>query len=228
VRSFAAGTLPSRLGSSIGYTPMPIHQLVHRAVRRARAISGIGLSRNFRQLEAAVILLPPDRVQNAIRRWQLEILRRHGRCPGIDAPPHVTLKLGFKCLDAHAIANDIAEIATRSEPVVLHLRQLGRFDEGILYLDVGESTPFELLREFTLRTLESRHGIKPRPIEISGFHPHLTLVRDLSDNQLRVELERFTEISMEFHCIADKIGLLVDIDGRWINFASFSLGSNGA
>jgi 2'-5' RNA ligase len=199
---------------------MPIRGLLYGGLKLARSITGIGRRNNFRLLEVAIVLLLPDDVHHQIHRLQLELLRRRGLSPSLCAPPHITLKLGFKCQDVEAVASYLAELAARMPALPLSLKNFRHFDEGIIFIDVEVNPALEQLRQNLLQDLAQHYGVEPRPIEQSGYHFHVTLSYGLPRRVFNAELARFGNMSQRFDCTGERLALLVNVGDHWITYKS--------
>jgi 2'-5' RNA ligase len=202
---------------------MSIKGIIYGAVRHARSITGIGRQNNYKNLEAAIVLLLPDGVQNELQRWQLDTLRRHGLNPGLSAPPHITLKLGFKYEDINAIADNMAELAGQIAPLPVLLKDFMHFDEGIIFLDVAPDEALERCRQSVVQMVSQRHGVQPRPIELAGFRSHVTLTYGLPKQRFEQERERFAALPVRFACVLDRMALLIRVDDHWVTYRSCQL-----
>lgn len=204
---------------------MSLKGAVYDALTRVRAATGIGRHRNYGQMEVAVVLLLPPEVDNLVRALQFGILGRLGRCPGIDAPPHVTLKMGFKSSNLTGLADGIAEFARQTDLVEIHISGVSHFDEGVLFLDVEKSSAFEALRQSLLTTLHARYGVMPNEFEGDLFHPHVTVVRDLPRHAALDERARLSGLDADFRFVCDRITILASVDGCWIDYMNCPLAS---
>ncbi|MFM2058439.1 MAG: hypothetical protein RLY71_2824 [Pseudomonadota bacterium] len=202
---------------------MSLKGLIYGAVRQVRSITGIGRQNNYKHLEAAIVLLLPEAVHADLQRWQLDILRRHGLNPGLSAPPHITLKLGFKFDDIDAIARSMAELAAQTAPLPVLLKDFRHFDEGILFLDVAPDEALERCRQSVVQRVAGQHGVAPRPIEQAGFHSHVTLTYGLPKARFEQERARFAAMPVEFRCVLDRMALLIRVDEQWVTYRSCPL-----
>jgi 2'-5' RNA ligase len=202
---------------------MSIKGMIYGVVRHARSITGIGRQNNYKNLEVAIVLLLPDDVQNELQRWQLDILRRHGLNPGLSAPPHITLKLGFKFDNIEAIANDMAVLTKQTAQLPVLLKDFRHFDEGIIFLDVAPDEALERCRQSVVQMVSRQHGVQPRPIEQAGFHSHVTLTYGLPKQRFEQERALFAAMPVQFACVLDRMALLVRVDDHWVTYRSCPL-----
>lgn len=198
---------------------------LHALARRLRAAVGVLLRRSppgaptvrdQRRLTVALVLP----LGGAAARWMLEqqlaMLQRHGCNPGLDAPPHVTLKMGFKVDTTAPVERYLAELAGALAPFTLRLQGIGRFDEGIVFLDVAPDAALEALRLRVLADLQARFGVVPQAIEDDRFHFHATLTYDLPDAALDAEQQRLTALAPTFDAAIDHLALWVHGGEHWV------------
>jgi hypothetical protein len=125
--------------------------------------------------ELACVLLPGEPLAAVVRALKAELAAAHGHL-GPDAPPHVTLKLGFAARAVRPHARHLAALAAEVGPVPLEVLGPATFEEGILFLDVARSAALDALRRRLLAELAARFGVAPLPLEAGeGFRYHLTL-----------------------------------------------------
>jgi 2'-5' RNA ligase len=187
--------------------PAPLLAAVRSAVRRLLGRPG--------EAELACALLPGAELTAAVRALQEELRAAHGHL-GPEAPPHVTLKLGFAGTDVAAHARHLAALAARSAPVALEVEGFGAFDEGILYLDVVKSPALEQLRRRLLADLAARFGVRPHPLEVGDrFHFHLTLAHGLPPEAFAAARRQLLGRGFRARATAERLALLRFAGDRW-------------
>jgi 2'-5' RNA ligase len=198
---------------------------VHALVRRLRAAAGALLRRSppgaptlrdHRRLTVAVVLPLGGEAGRWMLDQQLGMLQRHGCNPGLDAPPHVTLKMGFKVDATAPVERWLADLAAQIAPFTLRLRGIGRFDEGILFLDVERDAALEALRRHVLAELQAGFGVVPQPIEDDRFHFHATLTYGLPGKALDAEQQRLLALAPAFDVPIDHLALWVHGGEHWV------------
>jgi 2'-5' RNA ligase len=193
-----------------------VSDLAHRAVRRARGTLGIQRAANFRRLEVALVLPLADEAHNYATRIQVELLRRYGQNDGLAAPPHLTLKLGFKTADLAPLAAYVDGLARETPPLEVRLPRFDAFDEGILFLDVEPTPELDRLRRRIVREVEERFAVPPRPLEGDLFRFHVTLAYGLPKKTFAAERARFAaERPPSLRFEARSIEMICDTGGRW-------------
>ncbi len=207
---------------------MSISSLVYGLVHGARARLGINRQLNYRTLEVAFVLLLDQTAHHQARQRQLGVLRRHGVNPGLSAPPHITLKLGFKCRDPEALAGYLDELAARFDPVPVTLKDFDHFDEGITFWQVAPAPALERLRQAILTDLSTRFAVAPRPLEGSAFRFHVTLAYGLSSAAFQSERNTLSTEHAEHTFTGRDVALLIRCDDQWIDYKTATLGRVGS
>ena len=205
-----------------------VTDLAYRAVRRARGTFGIQRAANFRRLEVALVLPLADEAHNYATRFQVELLRRLGQNDGLAAPPHVTLKLGFKTADLDAVAAYVDEVARETPPLEIRLPRFDAFDDGILFLDVEPTPELDRVRRRIVREVEARFAVPPRPLEGDQFRFHVTLAYGLPKKLFAAERARLlAERPPPLRFEARSIEMICDTGGRWTCYHRAALSENG-
>jgi 2'-5' RNA ligase len=205
-----------------------VTDLGYRAVRRARGTFGIQRAANFRLLEVALVLPLADEPHNYAIGVQVDLLRRYGQNDGLAAPPHITLKLGFKTADLGAVAAYVEEIARETAPLEVSLPRFDAFDEGILFLAVEPTAELDKLRRRIVRDVEERFAVPPRPLEGDLFRFHVTLAYGLPRKIFAAERARLaSERPPPLRFPARSIEMICDTGGRWTCYHRAALTGNG-
>lgn len=203
--------------------PHPL-RLVRRALARPEGLVRRWLGRpSVGAGEAAYVGFLSDEAHNYVRDLQLSILRRHGRNPGLAAPPHVTLKLGFPAPDLAPFAAYLDELAATAAPVEVRLSGFDFFEEGIAFVDVAPNAGLDALRRRIVRELHERHQVPPHPLEGDAYRFHVTVAYGLGTEafaRLRAELAGETPA---FAFTLRSLGLLCDVGTHWITSRRGSL-----
>lgn len=201
----------------------------HDCVAHLRRISGIRRASNFRQLEIAFVLPVNHAAHNYITRLQVQILKRHGVNQGLTAPPHITLKLGFKARDLLGYENYLDEISKTTAPFEIGVGNIGKFEEGILFLDVEPNPDLDCLRRRIVSELANRFGVVPRPLEDDRYHFHVTLAYGLSNRRFRDEYRTLSSLVPKFRFEARSIEMLLHNGVHWVTYRRAGLtGSNNS
>jgi 2'-5' RNA ligase len=174
--------------------------------------------------ELACVLLPGEPLAGVARALKAELAAAHGHL-GPEAPPHVTLKLGFAAR-ARPLARHLAALAAEVAPLSLEILGPATFDEGILFLDVARSSALDALRRRLLAELAARFGVAPLPLEAGeGFRYHLTL-----GHLARPALEAARR-SLDGRAFpsgtAERLGLLRFAGDRWVVEGDWALRGGG-
>jgi 2'-5' RNA ligase len=202
----------------------PIARKASEIARGVASRLGIRRAARFRRLEMAYVLLLDDEAHNYMSRLQIEILRRCGRNDGLAAPPHITLKLGFKALELTVFEKYLDDLAATTAPVSICLRDFASFDEGIVFLDVEPNAALDELRRRIVRELAGRFGIAPRPLEGELFRFHATLAYGLPKKHFEREVALLSRMRPSFRFEARSIAMLCHTRDHWIVYRRATLG----
>jgi 2'-5' RNA ligase len=167
---------------------------------------------------AAIVLPLGEESSNWIARVQFDLLRRRGCNAALEASPHVTLKLGFRVPELEPLAEWLERLAREVPPIELTLRDVGRFDEGILYLGVVPTPQLGGLRQRILRDLRTEFGIRPGEIEDDRFKFHATLTSGLPRDVLDAEHRALGTAAVEFHETSRFLALWAYTGTHWVTY----------
>ena len=197
--------------------------LARRVVSRAKRSLGIDGAVTLAHPEVAFVLPLSDEAHNFITELEVEILRRYGVNEGLLAPPHITLKLGFKTTDLRPFADYVDEVARTTPPLEITLRGIGSFDEGIIFIDVERTAALDQLRRRILRDLAERFQIEPKPFEDDRFHFHVTVAYGLPQSAFEKELAHLAPLNPTFRFEAQTIAMLCHTGDHWITYRRAAL-----
>jgi len=185
---------------------------IRRYIRRARNRG------EFRNFEIAYVILVSEEVHNYMSRLQVQILKEFGVNPGLKADPHITLKLGFEASGLDPYERYLDELARETEPFEICIRDIGFFEEGIIFMDVEDNPPLEKLRRRILNELSERHGIEPYPLEGDRYHFHATLAYGLSKRDFAKAQRALRDTKVEFRFVLDTLALFCHTGDGWIAY----------
>ena len=179
---------------------------VHRFV--LRALKFLRLVNRNRSFEIAYVILVSDEVHNYMSKLQLDILKQYGANPGIKASPHITLKLGFNVSNIEPFEEYFDELVGAIDPFEICIKNIGFFDEGIIFMDVEPTQQLDRLRHRILHDLSVRHGIKPYPLEGDRYHFHATLAYGMPKHDFVQARAKLENLKVEFRFVLETLGLL--------------------
>ncbi len=202
--------------------------LPHRIARRLLTAAGLRRTTTGPTSDRLTVALVLP-LQGAAADWMLEqqidLLRRIGRNPGLEGPPHVTLKMGFKTRDLAGLRRWMDRLAADTPAQTLQLSGLDRFDEGILFLDLQPGAELEALRQRVLRELASGFAVPPGPVEDQRFRFHATLTHGLPADTLQTEQRRLEALRPAFTATAEALELWLDAGSHWVPVHRARLGA---
>jgi 2'-5' RNA ligase len=187
----------------------------------------LGLARRLRrrfsepgkpQLTVAIVIPLAGAAATWLQRTKFDWLAKHGVSPALEAAPHITLKMGCKVSDLEPIASYMAQIAAQTSAPLIRLQEVGRFDEGILFLDVATSEPLDKLRRGIVADLRDKFGIIPEELEGDTFHFHATIGYGLPAAAIDAEYQRLHGQKIAFSEVATAMELWVHVGSNWASY----------
>ncbi|MCL6617480.1 MAG: YjcG family protein [Anoxybacillus ayderensis] len=137
-------------------------------------------------------------------------------------PPHITLKNVFEADDiqAQTIIKTLRQIAAETDVIPLKITKFSSFYpvNNVIYLKVEKTEPLAQLHEKLHR---------PPFVEQTdyAFVPHITIARDLSNDEYSDVFGRFNMQSVYFEEQVDRFHLLYQLEnGSWSAYETFHLG----
>lgn len=207
---------------------LPISKYLGRSMRAlARALgrpfAGRNYSRPMDQVQLAVVIPLADQTACEVTKLQVEILRKYGRNPGLEAFPHITLKMGFSAPDIEPFERYVEKLADEVPPFEITVKDFDTFDDGILFLNVEPNAILENLRQRILVELSANHGVQAQLIEGSQFRFHISLAYGLSSSEFETLRKSYATREMRFMFRASHIDLFCHTRQQWVSYAHASL-----
>jgi len=197
-----------------------------RAIRQRlshRAGSGGWGRRQHPTMQLGYVIPVSIEVHDAMRKLQLALLKEHGSRVRIEGIPHITLKQGFEIKEVEPFERYLDVLVSETAPFDVHVRDVGLFEEGIVFLGVVETPPLVALRKRIVGDLATRLGIAPSPLEGDRYRFHVTLAQGLEPSSLRRARRELQETSPDFRFRCDTVGLLLHTGREWISYKSAKL-----
>ncbi len=173
------------------------------------------LRRRSGRMQLAIVIPLNDETSRYCHRIQTDIQREYGRNPGLDARPHITLKMGFPARETAAFEDFVEQVAAGTAPFDIELHDFGFFDEGILFLDVVPGSELERLRQRVLAGLLEQHGVRPEVVEGPQFHFHVTLAYGLAKPDFAALRKSFSKRELRLDFRASHIELFLHTGSEW-------------
>lgn len=170
------------------------------------------------QVQLALVIPVDEKFAQEVTRIQIEILRKYGRNPGLQAYPHITLKMGFSARDIAPFEKYVEKLASEVPSFEIAVRNFDSFEDGILFLNVEPNPALDRLRQRVLFDLMEGHGIKPEEIEGAQFRFHVTLAHGLANPEFDELRESFATREMQFKFNARHIDLFCHTGQQWVSY----------
>jgi len=173
----------------------------------------------------AYVILVSEEVHNYMRRLQVGILQKYGADREIQISPHITLKQGFAARDLDPLERYFDKLAAEIEPFEITVRNIGFFDDGVIFMDVAQNRPLDSLRRRVLQDLSSEFGVRPGELEDDRYHFHATLAHGLSPDSFERARQELQGVQVEFRFVCDTLALLYNTGGAWITYKRSAVGA---
>ena len=200
--------------------------LIRRGILRARDYLRGRRKGQFRTFEIAYVILVSDEVHNYMSRLQIDILNQYGVNPGLKASPHITLKLGFEASRLEPFERYFDKLANETEPFEICIKDIGFFDEGVIFMDVEHNPRLEKLRRRILDDLSEQHGVEPYPLEGDRYHFHATLAYGLSKHDFTAARQKLKDMKVEFRFVLNTLALFCHAGDGWITYKRAAVSQN--
>jgi 2'-5' RNA ligase len=206
-----------------------IGRLARSGVRLLRhTLAAHAKSGPMEQLHLALVIPLEGPFARELTKLQLGIMRKYGHNPGLEAPPHITLKMGFDATNTEPFEQYLEQLASEVTAFEITAKNFDSFDEGIFFMNVESSGPLEKLRQRILTDLSGSHGIQPEFIEGSQFRFHITLAYGLNRRDFAELVKTHATCEMNFRWIARRMDLLCFTGRNWVScHHAFLQESNG-
>lgn len=182
-----------------------------------RALTGRPRSGPMDQVQLALVIPVEGKFAQEVTRMQIEILRKYGRNPGLEAYPHITLKMGFSATDMAPFGNYVERLAGEVSSFEISVKNFDFFEDGILFLDVEPNPTLEQLRQRILFDLATDYGIKAEDVEGTQFRFHITLAYGLSQREFDELRESCASREIHFKFEARHLDLFCHTGAQWVS-----------
>ena len=175
------------------------------------------------EVQLAIVIPLADQPAREVTKLQIEILRKYGRNPGLEAFPHITLKMGFGATDIRPFEKYVETLASEIPPFKISVKNFETFDDGILFLDVEPNPALETLRQRILEDLSVNHGVRAEPIEGPLFRFHVTLAYGFRPHEFEALQKFYASREAKFVFEASHMDLFCHTGQQWVSYAHAEL-----
>lgn len=164
-----------------------------------------------------------EEIHNSLTRLQLALLKDHGSDLRLETSPHITLKQAFQTKDVGPFERYFDRLVDEVDPFDIRVRDVGFFEEGIIYADVEHSTELDALRARLLRDLSNEFGVQPYPIEDERYHFHATLAYDVPSRSLERARRALKGVRIDLQFSCEALDLICHTRRDWITYRHSTL-----
>lgn len=205
-----------------GRPPLPIARLARLFERTGYIFQGAArrLRRRFAgpgkaPLTIAIVMPLTGAAANWLQGIKFDWLDRYGVSRGLEAAPHVTLKMGCQVRELAPIAQYLGQLAAQTDAPTIGMQDAGRFPDGVMFLDVATTPPLDRLRRRIVADLQDQFGIVPEELEGDAFHFHATIGFGLPAAACDAEYQRLQAGSHTFVETASAMEIWVHVGANW-------------
>lgn len=129
-----------------------------------------------------IAILPPEDIQEEIRKIKLEIKEEFGIQHALKLPAHFTLQIPFRRHENEEdlLLRNLQEFSEVHRSFQARLKDFDHFSNRVIFIPVEEPLPFKRLHKALQKMLLKIHDFAENEIVLK-IHPHITLAtRDLN------------------------------------------------
>lgn len=166
-------------------------------------------------MKYSIVVFPSGEVQEAANSYR----KRYDPTYAL-IPPFIRLKEAFELDQSRLpeLVSHLEQVADSTESFPVHFHRVSSFHptNNVIYFAVQNKEPFEKLHQKIV-------GCVPEK-ETYAFVPHLTIGRDLSDDELRDVTGQLSMAKIDFHSTVDSFHLVHELEnGTWGVHQTFQL-----
>lgn len=185
-------------------------------------------------MKIGIGLLPDSSTFNHIRQLELKMAFSLGENPGLNQPPHITVKRPFDITTVEQL-NEIrqltADIAANASAFKLAYQRVNNFGESTLFLSVTANERLSALHADLSEKLRATFGESTVvPHEGDAMRFHTSLATGLKGNDMQLAREAVQDSVTAFNARFEKIALFLNLTdtGQWVVIHEALLGGDTA
>jgi 2'-5' RNA ligase len=174
----------------------------------------MGLNRNL----YFVAVLPPEDIQEEVRKIKLIFKNQYGAEHALNSPAHLTLIPPFQWpVEKETDLEGSLDLFNRKEvPFEVELNGMGAFRPRVIYIDVVKNDSLSGLHKRLKNLLEAKWNIPELRRDKKPFNPHMTVAfRDLKKENFLASWDEFKDKKFQARFTVDRIVLLIHRLKRW-------------
>ncbi|MGE5704858.1 MAG: 2'-5' RNA ligase family protein [Clostridia bacterium] len=171
-------------------------------------------------MKYSIVIFPSSKVQEFANQYR----KRYDSTYAL-IPPFIRMKEAFELDEARLpeLVDNLQQVADHTDCFTAKFHRFNTFHptNNVIFLAVQNKQPFEELHEQLAECCSNRP-------ETFAFVPHLTVGRDLSDDELKDVYGQLTMHKVDLETEIDRFHLVYQLeDGIWSVHQSFQLHKNG-
>jgi 2'-5' RNA ligase len=163
----------------------------------------------------SIVVFPSSQVQEVANSYR----KRYDPSYAL-IPPYIRLKEAFELEEARLpeLIEHLEQVASTTNRFPVRFHRVSTFHptNNVIFLAVQDKEPFLKLHEKIVQRFPEK--------ETYAFVPHLTIGRDLSDDELRDVTSQLSMVKFDLECEVDRFHLIYQLeDGIWSTYQTFLL-----
>lgn len=144
----------------------------------------------------SVVISPPEEIINEVAAMKQQLKNSIGRYPSCNSLAHITFNVFIGNEETlqrweRFVGNFVMSLL----PMQLHFDKTGYFGNGAFFIAPDENSKIELVK-----VMKNFHKQFPAPAHGKSKEPHISIGRQLNEEQLAIAKELFPAANLSFTC----------------------------
>jgi len=166
-------------------------------------------------MKYSIVIFPSSNVQEVANSYR----KRYDPAYSL-IPPYIRLKEAFELDESKLplLVEHLEQVAFATQPFTAQFHRVSTFHptNNVIFLAVQNKEPFTELHQKIVKNVNEK--------ETYAFVPHLTIGRELSDDELRDVTGQLSMVKFELNAEVDRFHLIYQLeDGIWSVYQTFLL-----
>lgn len=172
-----------------------------------------------------IAILPPEDIQEEIRKIKLEIKQEFGVEHALKLPAHFTLQIPFRREENEEdqLLKNLQEFSKKQRSFHARLKDFDHFSNRVIFIPVEEPLPFKRLHKILQKELLKIHDFTENEFALK-IYPHITLAtRDLHRGDFPMVWDHFRDRNYSGQFEAKDLVLFKHNGKTWDIYRHFGL-----
>ncbi|UFJ41705.1 2'-5' RNA ligase family protein [Brevibacillus humidisoli] len=166
-------------------------------------------------MKYSVVIFPSSQVQEVANSYR----KRYDPTYAL-IPPFIRLKEAFDLEESALpqLVDHLEQVASSTDAFSVRFHRVSTFHptNNVIYLGIQNKEPFEAIHQKIMAHFAQK--------EVYAFVPHLTIGRDLADDELKDVVSQLSMAKIDLTTLVDRFHLVYQLeDGTWTVYQTFLL-----